>query len=87
MVTADGIISPYLWLLFNLELNKMKLAVQTLFPDSVMVIAMQIYQAIERAIVSGEKVGQLNAAKPKFWDSILSSTYGEEVILQPRAGW
>ena len=31
MVTADGIISPYLWLPFNLELNEMKLAVQTPF--------------------------------------------------------
>ena len=31
MVTTGGIISPYLWLSFNLELNKMKLAVQIPF--------------------------------------------------------
>ena len=86
MVTAGGIISPYLWLPFHLELNEIKLAVQTLFPDSVVVIAMQTYQAIRRVTVSGEKVGQLNAAGPKSRDSISGSTYGREVILQPRAG-
>ena len=35
------------------------------FPDLVVVVAMQTYQAIKKTIVSGEKVGQLNAAGPK----------------------
>ena len=87
MVTTGGIISPYLLLPFNLESNEMKLAVQTPFPDLVVVVVMQTYQAIERATASGEKVGQLNAAELKSRDSTSASTYGGEVTLQPRACW
>ena len=41
-------------------------------------------KAIKEVTVSGKKVGQLNLTRPMFWDSISASTYGGEVLLQPR---
>ena len=44
-------------------------------------------KAIEETTVSGEKVGQLNTVGRKFRNSTLASTYGREVIFQPRICW
>ena len=37
--------------------------------------------------MGGKKVGQMNAAGPKSWDSTLALTYSGEVSLQPGACW
>ena len=60
------------------------------FPDPVMVEWEEesqtlLTKAIEKATVSGEKVGQLNAARAKSRDSTSASTFGEKVTFQPRA--
>ena len=43
--------------------------------------------AIKGATVSDEKVVQLNAPRPKSWDSTSASTYSKKVILQLKACW
>ena len=60
------------------------------FPDLVVVEWEEESQtlqtkAIKRAIVSGEKVDQLNAAGRKSRDLISALTYSGEVTLQPKA--
>ena len=42
-------------------------------------------KVIKKVIMSDKKVDQLNAIRPKFWDSISASTYSKKVALQFRA--